>query len=150
MNSITKIILGLSGLLIIGLITFYIVSDNKKPTVTEKPVTTPTLDTIATVKVVKDTILDKIKNELKIDGEEFKITDEPGVYTNSSKDKLLVIKEDVWKKILKKVQKKFPNIADDCNSKYKMRNLSDYKFVGFLTYLAESNNIKTTSAYTAK
>ena len=62
---------------------------------------------------------------------------------------MLVIKEDVWKKIIRKVQKKLPNIAEDCNQKYEMPNLSEYKFVGLLTYLADSKNTKTTSAYTA-
>lgn len=62
---------------------------------------------------------------------------------------MLIIKEDVWKKIIQKIQNKFPNIVEDCNQKYEMPNLSEYKFVGLLTYLADSKNIKTTSAYKA-
>jgi hypothetical protein len=156
MNSITKIIIGLVGFAAIGLLTYYVVikkeeiNEIEKPiVVNENPITIPLQDTIVKEKVIQDTIFDRIKKALSIDGEEFTPTEVEGVYTNSSKDKLLTINEDVWKKILRKAKIKFPNIAEDCNQKYEMTNLSEYKFVGLLTYLADSKNIKKTSAYTA-
>jgi hypothetical protein len=86
---------------------------------------------------------------LSIDGEEFILTDVEGVYSNSTKDKMLVIKKDVWKKIIRKIQKKIPNIAKDCNYEYGIPDLSEYEFVGLLTYLADSKNAKITTAYSA-
>lgn len=156
MNSITKIIIGLVGFAAIGLLTYYVVikegeiKEIEKPlVVNEKPITIPLEDTIVKEQVSQDSIFDRIKKALSIDGEEFIPTEVEGVYTNSSKDKLLTINEDVWKKILRKAKLKFPKIAEDCDQKYEMTNLSEYKFVGLLTYLADSRNVKITSAYTA-
>ena len=155
MNSITKIIIGLVGIAAIGLLTYYlvikeeIIEIEKTLVINEKPNTIPSKDTITKEKASQDTIFDRIKKALSIDGEEFLLTEVEGVYTNSSKDKLLTINEDVWKMILRKATIKFPNTVEDCNQKYEMTNLSEYKFVGLLTYLADSKNIKTTSAYTA-
>ena len=149
MKSITKIIIGLVGIAAIGLLTYYVVTKEKNIGVIEKPITNPDQDTVATAQVIQDTIPDRIKNALSIDGEEFTLTEDEGVYINSTKDKMLVIKEDIWKKIIRKIQKKFPNIATNCNLKYKMPDLSEYKFVGLLTYFADSKNPKTTSAYQA-
>ncbi len=154
MKSITKIIIGLVGITAIGLLTYYVVTKEKNIVVNEKPITNPDQDTVATAQVIQDTIFDRIKFDrikeaLDIDGEEFTLTEVEGVYTNSTKDKMLIIKEDVWKKIIQKIQKKFPNIVEDCNQKYEMPNLSEYKFVGLLTYFADSKNIKATSAYKA-
>ena len=149
MKSITKIIIGLVGIAAIGLLTYYVVTKEKNIGLIEKPITNPDQDTVATSKVIQDTILGRIKKELSVEGEEFTLTDVEGVYTNSTNDKMLVIKEDVWKKIIRKSQKKFPNIAKDCYHKYEMPNLSEYKFVGLLTYLADIKNTKTPTAYTA-
>jgi len=149
MKSITRIIIGLVGIGLIGLITYYVVTKEKNPVVNEKPIINPEQDTVATAQVIQDTMFDQITNALNINGEEFTETDDEGVYTNSTNDKMLVIKEDVWKTIIRKARKKFPDIAEDCNQKYKMPDLSEYKFVGLLTYLAEGKNSKTTSAYTA-
>lgn len=149
MKSITKIIIGLLGITAIGLLTYYVVTEEKNTSVNEKPITNPDQDTVATAKIIQDTIFDRITKALSIDGEEFSLTEVEGVYTNSTKDKMLIIKEDVWKKIILKIQKKFPNIAVDCNQKDQMPNLSEYKFVGLLTYLADSKDTKNTSAYSA-
>ena len=148
MKSITKIIIGLVGIAAIGLLTYYVVTKEKNRGVIEKHITKPDQYTVATAQVIQDTILDRIKNVLSI-GEEFTLTEDEGVYINSTKDKMLVIKEDIWKKIIQKIQKKFPNIATDCNQKYTMSDLSEYKFVGLLSYFAYSKNTKTTSAYQA-
>jgi 6-pyruvoyl-tetrahydropterin synthase len=149
MKSITKIIIGLVGIAAIGLLTYYVVTKEKNIAVIEKPVTNPDKDTVATAKVIQDTIIDRIKKEFSIDGEEFTLTDDEGVYINSTKDKMLVIKEDIWKEILRKIQKKLPNKAKDCYRKYEIPSLSEYTFVGLLTYYAESTNTNVTIAYTA-
>jgi len=150
MKSITKIIIGLLGIEVIGLLTYYIVKKEKTPYVIEKkPITNPSHDTVVIAKVIKDTIVDTIKQEFSIDGEEFTLTNVEGVYTNSTKDKMLIIKENIWKKMIRKVQKKFPNIGKDCNYKYEKPELSEYKFVGLLTYFAASKNNKITTAYSA-
>jgi hypothetical protein len=149
MNSITKIIIGILGSGAIGLLTYYIVTKDNKTEVNKQLISSPCQDTIVATKVIQDTIIDKIKKELSIDGEDFKLSEVEGVYTNSTNDKLLVIKEDVWKNMIKKIQKKLPNIAKDCNAKDKMSNLKEYQFVGLLTYLADSENTKKTSAYSA-
>jgi hypothetical protein len=138
MKPITKIIIGLVGVAAIGLLTYYVVTKEKK-----------IKGVIVKANVIQDTIFDRIKKELSIDGEEFTLTEDEGVYTNSTNDKMLVIKEDIWKKIIRKTQKTFPSIAKDCNQKDEMPNLSEYKFVGLLTYLAYSKNSTTTSAYSA-
>ena len=149
MNSITKIIIGIVGLALIGLITYYVVTNEKNTVTIEKPITNPSRDTITTANVIQDTIFNKIKSALNIDGEEFTEMDTSGVYVNTSKDKMLMINEDVWKKLIRKTQKKFPQMAEDCNMKYKMSSLKEYKFVGLLTYLVESKKSKTTVAYSA-
>jgi hypothetical protein len=149
MNSITKTIVGLVGLVALGLITYYFISNDKEPVVVKKTITTPSHDTIATVHAVKDTTFNKIKTALNIDGEEFNPTTDEGVYINKTKDKLLMINEDVWKKMIRKAKKKFPNISEDCNDKYPMPTLTEYDFVGLLTYFVENNNSNTTIAYSA-
>ncbi len=149
MKSITKIIIGILGIAAIGLLTYYVITKGKNPSVTEKKITSPEKDTVATAKVIQDAMFEKIKEALSIDGEEFKPTKEEGVYTNSTNDKMLIIKEDVWKKMIHKIQEKFKNIAKDCNQQYEMYELADYKFVGLLTYYADSKNMKKTSAYEA-
>lgn len=149
MNSITKIIIGLLGIIAVGLLTYYIVSKENNKTIIEKPITNPNLDTVAKVRVFKDTMFGRIKKALSIEGEEFTLSNVDGVYLNTTKDKMLVIKENVWKKIIRKAQIKFPNIAKDCNHKDVIPSLSEYKFVGLLTYLADNKNIKYTTAFSA-
>ena len=149
MKSITKIIIALIGLTAIGLFTYYFLSKDDVKQVEKIPVTTPEKDTVTMAKVVVDTNLIKIKKALSIEGEEFNPTETEGVYTNKSEDKLLIIQEDIWKKMLRKAKKKFPQLAEDCNAKYKMEDLSDYKFVGLMTYFAEKKRSKRTTAYRA-
>lgn len=149
MKSITKIIIGLLGVTAIGLLTYYVITKDKETGLIENPYKSPLQDTIITKKVIQDTIFDRIKKALSIDGEEFKLTEVDGVYTNSTKDKMLIIKEDVWKKIIRKTKKKLPNIAKDCFKKEKMPDLLTYKFVGLLTHYARKENTKITSAYSA-
>jgi DNA-binding SARP family transcriptional activator len=149
MNSITKIIVALIGLTAIGIFTYYILSKDDVKQVEKIPVITAEKDTVTMAKVVIDTNLTKIKKALSIDGEKFNPTETEGVYTNESKDKLLIIQEDIWKKMLRKAKKKFPQLAEDCNAKYKIEDLSDYKFVGLMTYFAEKKRSKRTTAYRA-
>ena len=149
MKSITKIIIGILGIAAIGLVTYFVISKEKNPSVTEKKITSPDKDTVATAKVIQDAMFEKIKEALSIDGEEFTLTKEEGVYTNSTNDKMLIIKEDVWKKMIHKIQEKIKNIAKDCNQQYEMPELSEYKFVGLLSYYADSKNMKKTTAYGA-
>lgn len=149
MKSITKIINGLVGFIAVGLLTYYVVTKDKNMDQIEKPITSPDQDTVATALVIKDTIPDRIKNALSIDGDEFTLTEDEGVYINSTKDKMLVIQEDIWEKIIRKTQKKFPNIATSCDLKYKIPDLTEYKFVGLLTHFADSKSSKKTSAYQA-
>ena len=144
MKSITKIIIGILGIAAIGLVTYFVISKEKNPSVTEKKITSPDKDTVATAKVIQDAMFEKIKEALSIDGEEFTLTKEEGVYTNSTNDKMLIIKEDVWKKMIHKIQEKIKNIAKDCNQQYEMPELSEYKFVGLLSYYADSKNMKKT------
>lgn len=108
MKSITKIINGLIGIIAVGLLTYYVVTKDKNMDQIEKPITSPDQDTVATVLVIKDTIPDRIKKALSIDGDEFTLTEDEGVYINSTKDKMLVIQEDIWEKIIRKTQKKIP------------------------------------------
>ena len=98
MKSITKIIIGLVGIVAIGLLTYYVVTKENNIDVNERPITNPSQEIVATAQVIQDTIFDRIKKALSIDGEEFTLTDIEGVYTNTTNDKMLVIKEDVWKK----------------------------------------------------
>jgi len=149
MKQITKIIIALLGLTVISIVTYYIVSNNRKSNVIEKPITNPEQDTLVTVKVNEDSILVEISNSLGIEGEEFKPTEFKGVYSNLTNDKLLVIKEDIWKTLINKVQHKFPKIADDCSVEYPIPDLSNYKFIGLLTYFTDSKDNKKTTAYTA-
>lgn len=149
MKSITQIIIGLVGISAIGLVTYYLVVNQKNTGVHEKQNTNQTKDTVGMAKTIQDKKFDKIKEALNIDGEEFTPTDVEGVYTNSTNDKMLIIEENVWKKMIQKIQKQFPNIAKDCNDHYEMPELSEYKIVGLLTYYADRENIKTTSAYGA-
>jgi hypothetical protein len=78
MKSITKIIIGLLGMTVIGLVTYYVVSTGKDLSVNKKPITNPDQDTVATAEVIKDNLLDIIKVALNIDGEEFTLTEEEG------------------------------------------------------------------------
>ena len=149
MKSIIKIIIALVGIAAIGLLTYYVVTKEKKVIVKEKPITNPEQDTVATAQVIQETMFDRITKALYIDGEGFTLTEVEGVYTNPTKNKMLILKEDVWKKMIQNIQGKIPNIAKDCNRKYEMLDLSDYKFVGLLTYLADSRSAKTIAAYTA-
>ncbi len=149
MNTITKIILGLLGIAVIGLLSYYVVTKDKNSAIAETPITNPDQDTVATAKVLRDTQLAQIKKALNIEGEDFTPTETEGVFTNATNDKLIIIKEDIWKKILRNAQGKFPKIAADCNQEYKMPDLAGIKFVGLLTYLTQSKNTKTTSAYGA-
>jgi|TARA_B110001469_G_C9638367_1_gene320476 hypothetical protein len=149
MKSITKIIIGLIGFTAIGLLTYYAVTKEKNIDVIEKTITNPDQDTVAIAQAIQGAIPDRIKKALSIDGEEFTLTENEGVYINATKDKMLVIKEDIWKKFIQQIQNKLPNIATDCIQKNKMPDLSEYTFVGLLTYLADSRNTNTTSAYMA-
>lgn len=149
MNQITKIIIGLIGISITGITTYYIVSDNNKSTGREKVISNPDKDTVATSLVIEDSMLVNISNTLGVDGEEFKPTEVEGVFSNVTNDKLLVIKEDIWGKLIKKVQKKIPNTQDNCDRDYTIYDLSCYNFIGLLTYYAESKNNKKTTSYLA-
>jgi len=149
MKSITKIIIGLAGIAAIGLLSYYLVTKEKNIGVIEIDISNPDQNTVATVQVIQDTIPDRIEKALNLDGEEFKLTKDEGIYINSTKDKLLVIKEDIWNNIIRKIQKELPEIPADCDQKYIIPDLSEYNFVGLLTYLADSRNTKITSAYTA-
>lgn len=149
MKSITKIIIALVGIAAIGLLTYYIVTKEKKAIVKEKSITNPEQDTVATVQVIQETMLERITKALGIDGEGFTLTEEDGVYTNSTKDKMLILKEDAWKKMIKKIQKRFPYTVEDCDYNYQMPDLSEYEFVGLLTYLGPRKSAKRISAYSA-
>lgn len=149
MKPITKVIIGLAGMASVGLLTYYVVTREKEPEVVEKPITNPEKDTVATAQVVQDTILGSLVKALNIDGEEFTLTDEDGVYTNITNDKILIIKENIWKRIIRKARNKFPHKAEDCDEKYLMPDLSEFQFVGLLTYFAESASSKATTAYAA-
>lgn len=140
----------------IGLITYYVVTKGKKVDVIKVPTTNPIQEIVAPAKVIQDTTkviqnipIDRIIKALNIGGEEFTLTDVDGVYENSTKDKMLIIKEDVWKKLIRKIQKRFPRIAKECNQQFEDPNLSEFKFVGLLSYLADSKNPEITTAYTA-
>ena len=86
---------------------------------------------------------------MSIDGESFTPTVDEGVYTNTTKDKILVLKEDIWKTMIKNTQRKFPKTADDCSFQYTMPNLSNYKFIGLLTHFTDNKDSKLTTAYRA-
>ena len=149
MKQIIKIIIGLLGVAVIGLVTYYVITNETNSKVLERAITNPEQDTVATAQVTQDSILVRIGNALGLDGEKFTSSDVAGVYTNSTKDKILVLKEDIWKKIIKKIQNKFPVIAEDCIREYQIPNVRNYNFIGILTYLADGKNTKTTTAYAA-
>lgn len=159
MKSFTKIVGGLLGTTCVGITSYYLVVSNPKeplsvPTVVEKPITNPEHDTVATAKIVQDRVLSRssledISDALGIYDEEFSPTETPGVYKNSTKDKLLVVREDVWKTLINKVQKKFPDFDRTCTNRDEIPDLSEYQFVGLLKYLANQNDTKTTIAYDA-
>lgn len=149
MNPITKIIIGIVGIGTIGLVTYYIVTKDEGPHGVEQPITNPEQDTVAMAKVMQDSMLVRVNRALNMSGEQFKLTEEEGVLTNASKDKLLIVKEDVWNRIIQNAKSKFPRNADDCNQQFVAQELSDYTFVGVLTYLTDSRDSKNTSAYNA-
>ena len=149
MKQVTKIIIGLAGFASIGIITYYIVSKENDSIVTEKTITNPEQDTLATALVVQGAISENIIIAMGLEGEKFSKTDVEGVFSNSTNDKMLVIKEDIWKKLIQKAQTRFPDIAKDCNQKYEIEELSQYKFIGLLSYFADSKNTKETTAYQA-
>jgi hypothetical protein len=109
----------------------------------------PDEKTIANAEVIQDSILAKITNALSIDGESFTPTVDQGVYTNATKDKILVLKEDVWKTMIKNTQRKFPVDADDCVYGYQIPDLSNYNFIGLLTHFTDTKDSKLTTAYGA-
>ena len=80
MKSITKIIIGLVGIAAIGLLTYYVVTKENNIDVNERPITNPSQEIVATAQVIQDTIFDRIKKALSIDGEEFSLTEVEGVY----------------------------------------------------------------------
>ena len=80
MKSITKIIIGLVGIVAIGLLTYYVVTKENNIDVNERPITNPSQEIVATAQVIQDTIFDRIKKALSIDGEEFSLTEVEGVY----------------------------------------------------------------------
>lgn len=152
MEKITKLIIGLCGLTAIGLITYYVLynEDENPKTVIEKPIKNAEDKTVVNATVIKDSLITQITSALNISGESFTPSTEEGVYVNASNDKLIVIKEDIWKKLIRKTKKKFPNEAEDCSISYPEHDLDDFKFVGMLTYYADNIDVKTTSAYRAR
>jgi hypothetical protein len=149
MYKLKNLIIGLFGVAAIGLITYYVVVNDTKSRVIKKNIKNPEKETIANAEVIQDSILTKITNALSIEGETFTPTVDEGVYTNSTKDKILVLKEDVWKTMIEKTQKKFPIDADDCLYEYRMPNLSNYNFIGLLTHFTNTKDSKLTTAYGA-
>jgi hypothetical protein len=149
MNPIAKIIIGLVGIGTIGLVTYYVVMKDKVSIVTEQPITNPEQDTVALAKVMQDSMIVRVNRALDMGGEVFSLTEEEGVLTNATKDKLLIVKEDVWNRIIQNAKSRFPRNADDCNQQFIAQELSDYNFVGVLTYLTDSRDSKNTSAYDA-
>ena len=149
MNKITKFILGLIGLSVIGIVTYYIVTNDKNSKGLKKTITNPNKDTVAIAKVIDDSSLVRISEALGVNGEKFTLTSEAGIYTSSNNDKLLVINKNLWKKLIRKIKKKIPNVAKDCKYDYTVFELKDYKFIGLLTYFSDRKNNKNTIAYTA-
>lgn len=161
MKKSTKLLLGLLGLSTMGVMTYYIISSNENPTlkVKEKPIKNPNKEVVATANVIEDTaliksvmsdaVLVKISKTLGVEGEEFKATEQEGVYTNDAQDKLLVLQEDIWKKLIKKVQTDFPEKAASCKREDTLSTLSNYKFIGLLMYFTDSKKNKKTTAYAA-
>lgn len=149
MKSITKIILGLVGLVAVGLITYLVVMPEKKDVGAIKPAKLTKQEILLAKQQQQDSLFEVLKQALNIGGEEFIKTAVEGVYTNAAKDKMLLLNEDIWKKLLKKTQKTFPNAVKSCNARYTMPELDSYRFVGLLTYLAESESSSSAVAYTA-
>lgn len=149
MKQVTKIIIGLVGFTSIGLLTYYVVTNNKNSITTEIKITNPEQDTVATALVVNGAISENVITAMGLAGETFAKTNVEGVFSNSTNDKMMVIKEDIWKKLIQKAQTKFPDIAKDCNQKYEISELSEYKFIGLLSYFADPNEIKVSTAYEA-
>lgn len=149
MNQVTKIILLLTGLSAIGIMTFYILTNDKTSKSHKKAITNPNKDTVTTAKVMEDSSLLIITKALGVDGEKFTLTNEAGIYKNSNNDKLLVINKNLWKKLIRKIKKKIPNVAKDCKYDYTVFELKDYKFIGLLKYFSDRKNNNNTSAYTA-
>ena len=149
MEKLKNIIIGLFGVTAIGLITYYLVVNDTKSRVVKKNIKNPEKETIAKAKIIQDSILTKITNALSIDGESFTPTADEGVYTNTTKDKILVLKEDIWKTMIKRTQKKFPVDADDCRYQSLMPDLSNYNFIGLLTHFTDNKDVKLTTAYQA-
>ena len=149
MNQVTKIILLLTGLSVIGIMTFYILTNDKTSNSHKKAITNPKLDTVAIANVIEDSSLITISRALGVNGEKFTQTKEVGIYSNATKDKLLVVNNNLWKKLIRKIKKKIPNIAKDCNYDYTVFELKDYKFIGLLTYFSDRKNNNNTTAYTA-
>jgi len=149
MYKLKNLIIGLFGIASIGLITYYIVVNDTKSRVIKKDIKNPEKETIANAKVIQDSILAKITNALGIEGESFTPTVADDVYTNATTDKILVLKEDVWKTMIKKTQKKFPVDADDCVYEYPIPDLSNFNFIGLLTHFTDTKDSKLTTAYRA-
>lgn len=149
MNKIKNLIIGLFGAAAIGLVTYYLVENYTKSKTVKKTIINLEKDTIAEADVIQDSVLVKITNALSIEGESFTLTADKGVYTNETKDKILVIKEDIWKKLIQKTQKKFSDDAEDCANQYSMPDLSNYNFIGLLTYFSDNKNEKLSIAYRA-
>lgn len=147
MDKLTKLIIGFCGAAAIGLITYYVVVNDMKSRVVKKDLKNPEEETIANAKVIQDSILAKISNALSIDGESFTPTVDQGVYTNATKDKILVLKEDIWKTMIKNTQRKFPVEADDCVYEYPIPDLSNYRFIGLLTHFTDAEDSKLSIAY---
>lgn len=149
MEKLTKLIITLCGGVGIGLITYYLVVQENKSKGIEISVKDIDNQNIAKAKVIQDSTLIKISKVLNVDGESFIPTSDKGVYTNNSKDKILVIKEDIWKTMIKNTQKKFPEYAEDCMYESTLTELSNYKFIGLLTNLSVGSDAKYISAYKA-
>lgn len=149
MDKLKNLTIGLFGVAVIGLITYYVVVSDTKSKVIKKNIKNPEKETIANAEVIQDSLLATITNALNLAGESFTPTIEKGVYINATKDKILVIKEDVWKPMIKRTQKKFPVDADDCANQYSMPELSDYDFIGLLTHFSDDKDSKLTTAYLA-
>jgi hypothetical protein len=67
-------------------------------------------------KVMQDSMLVRVNRALGMSGEEFMLTGEEGVLTNASKDKLLIVKEDVWNRIIQNAKSKFPRNRSGCKT----------------------------------
>lgn len=150
MNTFRNLIIGLFGVAAIGLITYYVVDNDAKSKTVKKTVKNPKKEIIAEAEVIQDSNLLKIANALNIEGESFTPTADNGVYANATNDKILVIREDIWKTLIKNTQKKFPDGAEDCKYQYPVPDLSNYKFIGLLTYLTDNENENLSKAYSAQ